>query len=66
MAVNKVPLRSQEGKAESRSLKAAGNEFVNLFGPLATLKRNAIRNAGIRGEEAMHFSEDFKKAVDSW
>ena len=65
-AVNKVPLRSQEGEAESKSLKAAGNEFVNLFEPLATLKRNAVRNAGIRGEEALDFSRSFNKALNSW
>ena len=63
---NRVPLRSQGGEASHGSLKKARDEFASLFGPLATLKRNAVRNAGIRGEEAMHFSEDFKKAMDSW
>ena len=66
LAVNKVPLRSQEGEAGCKSLKAAGNEFVNLFEPLATLKKSAARNAGVRGEGALDFSKDFNKALNSW
>ena len=63
---NRVPLRSQEGEASHASLRNAGREFANVFGPLATLKMRAARNAGIRGEEAMRFSDDFKKAMASW
>ena len=61
--VSKVDLKSSGDAGKGRSLKEARDEFANLYGPLATLKRNATKNAGIRGRDALHLSRAFNKAL---
>jgi hypothetical protein len=64
--VNKVSLRSQGEGAGTKSLKTAGRENTKMFMALATLRRNATRNDGIRGEGALRFSGDLYRALKSW
>ena len=53
---------SREGRSGG-GLKEARNDFDELFGPLATLKILAAKNAGIRGRDAMRLSKAFNKAL---
>ena len=39
------------------------DRFKKLWGPLATLKRNAIVNAGVKGREAMILSGALDRAL---
>ena len=61
--VSKVERKSSGNAGKGRSLKEAGDEFANLYKPLATLKRNATKNAGIRGTDALDLSRAFNKAL---
>ena len=63
--VSKVELKSSGNAGKGRSLKEVGDEFAKLYKPLATLKRNATTNAGLKGREAFHLSMALEKALKS-
>ena len=61
--VSRVSLKVNSEEGGTKSLKETGGDFSHLFGPIATLKRNAVVNAGIKGEKAMELSRDFTRAL---
>ena len=63
LVVSKVELKSGGHGGKGRSLKEAGHEFAKLYSPLATPKRKATENAGIRGRGALDFSRAFNRAL---
>ena len=64
--VNKVELNSGKSGGKGSSLSQARDKFAQLWGPLATLNRNATRNAGTRGREAMSLTKVFDKALKNY
>jgi hypothetical protein len=61
--VSKVELDSSKKGNKGSSLSEARDKFAQLWGPLATLKRNTIVNAGMKGREAMRLSEALERAL---
>ena len=61
--VSRVSLKVNSEEGGTKSLKETGGDFSRLFGPIVTLKRNAVKNAGIKGEKAMELSRDFTRAL---
>ena len=63
--VRRVDLKSKEDGESRGSLKNARQQFAEIFGPIATLKRGATQNEGLRGRQSLRLSKEFSAALKS-
>ena len=61
--VGRVELKSSDNGNKGGGLNRARREFAQLWGPLATLKRNATTNAGMKGRGAMRLCKAMDEAL---